>query len=222
MFRHIGSRESSPVWLMVIAGMIVAAACTAPAQTAHQVPFSSKGNVVELLLENAGSTVLPGLTVRLTNHPPWIKTTPEEQVVGGWILPGKPASASFAFDVDRSAPVGPTWELVFTVTAGGGGERWTKSIAMSVLPPERFELLKNYPNPFNPSTTIGFTLPHSSQAILKVYNLLGEEVATLAEGTFEPGFHEVTWDASRAASGVYLYRLTASGSVLTGRMMVLK
>lgn len=81
---------------------------------------------------------------------------------------------------------------------------------------EEFSLTANYPNPFNPSTTISFSLPEAAEVRLAVYNTLGQEVAVLADGSLGAGWHSVVWDASRSAgapvsSGVYFYRMTASG-----------
>lgn len=78
----------------------------------------------------------------------------------------------------------------------------------------------NYPNPFNPSTEITFDLPHSMHASLKVYDVLGREVAELANGPLNAGTHTVTFDASTLSSGVYFYRLE-SGAFSTTRKMVL-
>ena len=75
--------------------------------------------------------------------------------------------------------------------------------------PPSFELQQNYPNPFNPITTIEFDLPKSSDVTLKVYNILGEEVATLVSDKLYAGSYLYEWDASKLASGVYLYRLRA-------------
>lgn len=75
--------------------------------------------------------------------------------------------------------------------------------------PGGFALGQNYPNPFNPSTTIEFTLPQSAFVTLKVYNLLGEEVAALVSEQRMAGIHKINWDARGLASGVYLYRLEA-------------
>jgi hypothetical protein len=73
-----------------------------------------------------------------------------------------------------------------------------------------FNLSQNYPNPFNPLTTIGFELPMTSFVTLKVYNLLGQEVATLIQNELmDDGGQEVEFDASYLASGVYLYRIVA-------------
>lgn len=95
--------------------------------------------------------------------------------------------------------------------------------------PQAFVLEQNYPNPFNPSTTIAFVMPAAGRATLAVYNLIGQELATLANGEFPAGTHRVTWNGRDAAgrsmaSGLYFYRLkaTAGGQEFTQmRKMVL-
>ncbi len=88
--------------------------------------------------------------------------------------------------------------------------------------PQSYALSQNYPNPFNPATKIDFAIPTSSQVQLKVYNVLGQEVATLVNETLTPGSHTVTFDASRFASGIYMYKLTAGSFVSTRKMVLLK
>ena len=88
--------------------------------------------------------------------------------------------------------------------------------------PETFELSQNYPNPFNPTTRISFTIPATAMVQLKVYNVLGQEVATLVNETMTNGSHTVTFDASKLASGVYLYKITAGNFVSTKKMVLLK
>ena len=68
-------------------------------------------------------------------------------------------------------------------------------------------LYKNYHHPFNPTTTIEFDLPKTSEVTLKVFNILGEEVATLISASLPSGSHSIEWDASNLASGIYLYRI---------------
>ncbi len=88
--------------------------------------------------------------------------------------------------------------------------------------PLRFALSQNYPNPFNPATTIDFTVPSKSPVRLVVYNVLGEEVARLVEGTLSPGAYTAKFDGSRLASGVYLCRLVAGNEAMTLRMALVK
>jgi hypothetical protein len=72
--------------------------------------------------------------------------------------------------------------------------------------PFGYSLTQNYPNPFNPGTTIEFALPKAAFVTFKIYNLPGEEVATLVAAQRSAGIHQLNWDASGFASGVYLYR----------------
>jgi hypothetical protein len=88
--------------------------------------------------------------------------------------------------------------------------------------PRSFFVEQNYPNPFNPSTTIRFGLPAGSPVSVKVFNLLGQEVATLFEGRQSAGVHTVRFDASNLGSGIYLYRVKAGSAVETKRMIVVK
>ncbi len=85
-----------------------------------------------------------------------------------------------------------------------------------------FELSQNYPNPFNPSTQISFSLPQQSTVQLKVYNTLGQLVATLVNGALPAGLHSVTFDARNLASGMYIYRLSAGNFTSVKKMMLLK
>jgi uncharacterized delta-60 repeat protein len=95
------------------------------------------------------------------------------------------------------------------------------------LAPQKFALLQNYPNPFNPSTRIQYSLEKASQVSLKVYNVLGVEVATLVNGRQEAGSYTVPFSAiggntSTFASGVYFYRLEAGSFVSTNKFVLMK
>ncbi len=85
-----------------------------------------------------------------------------------------------------------------------------------------YSLSQNYPNPFNPSTQIKFSVAKSGFTTLKVYNILGEEVATLVSENLTPGSYSATFDASRLASGTYLYVLASGNQRLTNKMILLK
>ncbi len=88
--------------------------------------------------------------------------------------------------------------------------------------PTRFELNQNYPNPFNPSTMIKYSIPQSSFVTLKVYNLLGQEVATLVNQEQQSGNYTVNFDASKLASGIYMYRVQSGNLSLTKKMVLMK
>lgn len=88
--------------------------------------------------------------------------------------------------------------------------------------PGDFDLAQNYPNPFNPSTEITFTLPASAQVSLRVFNLLGQEVATLVDEYRTAGTHLATFDAQNLPSGIYIYRLESGAQSVTRKMMLSK
>jgi len=85
-----------------------------------------------------------------------------------------------------------------------------------------YQLYKNYPNPFNPSTNIEFSLPKSSNVKLIVYNVLGQKVATLIDGKMNTGKHSVSFNASNLSSGMYFYRLEAGDFVQVQKMLLVK
>ena len=85
-----------------------------------------------------------------------------------------------------------------------------------------YELFQNYPNPFNPTTSINYDLPVDARVTLKVYDVLGKEVATLVDGFVETGYHQANLNAAGLASGVYFYRLNAGPYTSTMKLVVLK
>ncbi len=137
---------------------------------------------------------------------------------------------------------GETWEhksrgpRVYDITHGPDGDTWVGTYLNGVYKYEHEEIVaiddeeaprnislgQNYPNPFNPSTQIEFTLPRSGQVTLGVYNLLGQQVATLIDGTRPAGTHQVTFDAGELSSGLYLYRLETEHYSRTRKMMLVK
>lgn len=88
--------------------------------------------------------------------------------------------------------------------------------------PREFSLFQNYPNPFNPTTQINYSVPRRSYITLKVYNLLGQEVATLFEGLQQAGNYKAILDGGNLASGTYLYRLNAGTFVETRKLVLLR
>ncbi|MGB0346998.1 MAG: S41 family peptidase, partial [Balneolaceae bacterium] len=96
------------------------------------------------------------------------------------------------------------------------------SVDQTIYHPDNFQLSQNYPNPFNPSTNISFELPQAGLVQLRVYNLLGQEVASLVDQRMNSGNHSVNFDASQLSSGVYIYRLVAGDQAITKKMMLIK
>lgn len=90
------------------------------------------------------------------------------------------------------------------------------------LTADQYVLEQNYPNPFNPSTTIRFNIPEAGVVSLKVFNVLGQEVAQLVSQELTQGFHEVDFDASQFSTGIYFYTIQAGDFVATKKMMLLK
>ena len=90
------------------------------------------------------------------------------------------------------------------------------------ISPMKFSLDQNFPEPFNPSTQITYTLAKSTNVSLKIYDILGREIATMVNGKNQPGEHTITWNASNVPSGVYFYRLTAGDFVQTKKMVLMK
>lgn len=91
-----------------------------------------------------------------------------------------------------------------------------------IIHPTTFQLFDNYPNPFNPTTVISYTIPKESHVTLKIYDALGQEVKTLVSKDQNVGRYDVQFDGSRLASGVYFYRLAAGSHIITKKMLLLK
>ena len=116
------------------------------------------------------------------------------------------------------AVIGITKGSAFAIGSGFLGD--VKVIEQSTIP-EAYTLMQNYPNPFNPTTTIRYDLPKSANVSLKIYNILGQLVATLVDERKEAGHYQVRWNAN-VASGIYFYRLHAEEFVQTKKMILLR
>ena len=102
-----------------------------------------------------------------------------------------------------------------------GSFEYSTEIVVDLIP-QKLELAQNYPNPFNPSTIISWQSPVSGKQTLKVYDLLGNEVATLIDENRSAGSYEVEFNANNLASGIYLYRIEAGGLVQMKKMILMK
>ena len=138
---------------------------------------------------------------------------------GGWFGTVRTADS---IGIVSIGSLGPTWELCGAVINGK-----VYGDVLSVGEPEEgapthFALSQNYPNPFNPSTTISYALPQDGLTTLKVYDVLGREVAELVNEFKTTGRYTVSFDASRLSSGVYVYRLVSEKYSAVKKMLMLK
>jgi Secretion system C-terminal sorting domain len=181
----------------------------AAAQTdsTYTIPFSSKGNTIELTVANTSKMTTHTVNVSVSNAPSWIKFDSTQQTIKSLAASAEQAAA-FSFAVDKSAPVGKEQSLAFSITANG--QTWTKNIAIKVAAPQTYTLYQNYPNPFNPTTIISYELSKESRVSLKIYDMLGREVMMLTDEQQPAGYYQKTLNAQRLASGVYFYRLIAA------------
>ena len=129
----------------------------------------------------------------------------------------------------RGLGFSPDGKIAYLGTFANANERMQKAVlgAVNVKEigtgvPEVYSLDQNYPNPFNPATIINFSIPETGLVILKIYNVLGQEVAELVNDVKSAGSYNVTFDASDLTSGMYVYTISAGNYSATRKMMLLK
>jgi len=142
------------------------------------------------------------------------------------ICGGMNSSASYSLQsaVGQSTPVGMLTSSNYYLEAGFFHTETTTPNAIEEIIeiPEKFQLDKNYPNPFNPTTAIQFQLPKNRIVKIEVYDLMGKKVKTLVNKQYEAGIHQVIMDASQLASGTYFYTIQAGNDLATGKCLLLK
>jgi hypothetical protein len=151
----------------------------------------------------------------------------------GDIAPGESSAGSKSYNINFFDTCQTDKEFIFMVNIYSGEySYWSATFSLYVYPtgileisttiPTEFVLHQNYPNPFNPSTTIKFDLPRTSEVSLKIFNILGEEVATLVSENLSAGSYSYEWDGLNLPSGLYLYRLEAEKFVESKKMILMK
>ncbi len=138
--------------------------------------------------------------------------------VPGYGTTTEPSSYSFS---DNNVVAGMYTYRLKQIDLDGSFE-YSDELIVEVITPFEFALEQNYPNPFNPSTQISYQLAQSGKVVLKVYNLLGKEIAVLVDENQESGIHKITFDAGNLPSGIYMYKLESAGLVQTKKMMLIK
>ena len=203
---------------------------------ADQVPIILlKSSVQDVLLTvmNNWDRDLSVLTFSVDHNslPDWLSIDVNNQV--GNVTSGERGSEQFHLTFRLcGAPASPFVEIPYTLT-DSMGNRWRFSVKVSTCTssgpgvPLVNTLHDNYPNPFNPITTIRYSLVEDCFATLVIYNTLGQEVRTLVKGIRKASFHTVQWDGCnndgrKVSSGLYFYRLQAGSFVQTRRMMLIE
>ena len=196
------------------------------AQQAYELTPGVKGNQIVLQIVNTSATETASLPKPLQRRGLknlTFRDVSEETIA---LKPKEEKEIIYTFDVNYTADISKPDTVEFLIT-DNKTIHLTKQFVFTYAQPKEFGLEQNYPNPFNPSTKIRYSIPNvGARCIvpvqLKVYDILGNEVATLVNEEKAVGYYEVEWDASRVASGVYIYRLASGSFVSTKKMMILK
>jgi len=207
------------------------------AQTIYELTPGTKGNEIMLTVANVSETS-PAANVTIKPHPTLSKgegfqektiTFHQSEQTIEILNPKEEKEVTFIFDISRNAQINKRDTIDFMITSPDG-IMMTKQFVFSYAGPKEFKLEQNFPNPFNPITTIQYQIPASPKSspkertsvTLRIYDILGSEVATLVNEEKEAGYYEVNWNASNLASGVYIYRLQTGSFVSVKKMMLLR
>jgi hypothetical protein len=136
-------------------------------------------------------------------------------------VPWSIIASDFDLDGRTDIAITSTSDSLYVLYNLGGGTVGIQEEKI-IETPTTFSLAQNFPNPFNPTTTIQFSLPQAGDVSLKIYNLLGEEVKTLVKEYRQAGKHSVQFNANNLASGIYFYRIQAGSFVETKKMILLR
>ncbi len=190
-----------------------------------EIPFGSTDNTITLSIQNSSNIEARSVSVTFDNVPIWLNFKSNRVFLKNIAANGS-GDAEFTFSVDRKAPFGKDTTLTAVISTPEG-QKWTKDITIEVATPKDYKLYDNYPNPFNPSTKIAFELPKASHVRLVIYDVVGREVARIADGDYPAGYTELTWNGinrngEQVSSGVYFYRISTDNWSAIKKMLMLR
>ena len=204
-------------------------ASLATAGTIPTIKLEEGSNSISFSITNTWNTDISNLTVQVDKNvlPGWLNIKGDLQSIN--VRSGEKGSEKIylTFTV-TDAPLGAevTIPLVLEDVAGN---KWNYTVNLCVqsVKPQNYMLYENFPNPFNPSTTISYSLAKNSPIKLIIYNSLGQKVKTLINETQTAGFHKIQWNGDndygeRVSSGTYFYRMTTGSFEKTQRMILIK
>jgi len=204
----------------IIILILTTASITFP-QIVYEVTPGTKGNEIKLTVANISEiTPAEGVEIKLIKSSSAISFNKESESIE-LINANKESYVSFTFDINRNTSVNKRDTVEFLIT-DNNSIYLTKQFIFNYTGPKEFKLEQNFPNPFNPTTTIQYQLPADARVTLKVYDILGSEVATLVNEEQEAGYKEVQFNGSSYASGMYIYRLTTENFSSIKKMMLVK
>ena len=174
----------------------------------HNVPVGSKGNIIALNIFNNSGEFMENVLIEPEFDNSYLKF--EDVNEKRSIETNTRQSLETIFDVEDSAPIDTVFDIRFNITSENGLKTY-KIIQVKITKPEKFELMDNYPNPFNPTTNIKYVLSEESHVVLSVFNLKGQLVEKLANNVQTAGIYSIKWNATNYATGVYLYQLQVKG-----------
>ena len=175
-----------------------------------------------------GSLTVPGgtfqalrskeVSISETYYPAGLPTTRDTSTTYSWITREGYMVSPTTKDRNPGSGTIPINTITYLYIAAGS----TGLAEQALTLPTDYHLYQNYPNPFNPTTSISFSLPVSGYVTLKVFDALGQEVATLVSGIRSAGTHTARWSGEGYPSGIYFYRMIAAGRMLVGKMSLVK
>ncbi len=177
-------------------------------QTVYDVIPGTKGNQIIITLENESKlSEVRNIEVKLESSSKSLIF--KDSRIGVKIINATEGKdVPFSFDIKRNIESNKKDTIEFLIS--GNGINLKKSFIINYTAPKEYALSQNFPNPFNPATTIRYDLPFDSKVSLKIYDILGNEVKTLVEKEESAGYKEIKFNGSSLASGVYIYRLIAN------------
>jgi hypothetical protein len=196
------------VWLM---GFTLPYAQLKQELTVYEVVPGTTGN--QIILKLANNTDLPNLEnveVKLLKGSNNLDF-PVDKIIVGTISKEEEKEVSISFNVNYNTEITKRDTIVFLIS-GKDGIQMMKEFVFEYTKPIEYRLDNNYPNPFNPATTLRYTLPDESSVSLRVYNILGEVVSSLVNEVQNAGYYEINFNAAGYATGVYIYTLQAKST----------
>lgn len=210
---------------MKTTAIIVMLIGTMLAQNTYEVQPGTKGNEIKLTIANV-SEINPATNVIIKSLQPLgfqespIKFHQPEQTIE-LLNAGEEKEITFTFDVGRNISINKKDTIEFKITSPDG-IMMTKQFIFSYTGPKEFKLEQNYPNPFNPVTNIKYDLKENSFVELKIFDVLGNELATLVNQYMPAGSHTINFNASGLPSGIYIYKIIASDFTDVKKFLIMK